>query len=47
MADRLWQALQTGMARPHIGARDPLAAAREAHRDLEARTTRGSLLLIP
>jgi NADPH:quinone reductase len=47
MADRLWHALQTGTAQPHIGARYPLAAAREAHRDLEARATRGSLLLIP
>jgi NADPH:quinone reductase len=47
MADRLWNAIQTGATRPHIGARYPLAAAREAHRDLEARTTRGSLLLIP
>ena len=47
MADRLWHALQMGVARPHIGARYPLAAAREAHRDLEARATRGSLLLIP
>jgi NADPH:quinone reductase-like Zn-dependent oxidoreductase len=35
------------MARPHIGARYPLLAAREAHRDLESRATRGSLLLIP
>ena len=47
MADRLWSAIQTGAARPHIGGRYALAAAREAHRDLEARTTRGSLLLIP
>ena len=47
MADRLWSAIQTGAARPLIGARYPLAAAREAHRDLEARTTKGSLLLIP
>jgi NADPH:quinone reductase len=47
MADRLWNAIQSGAARPYIGARYPLAAAREAHRDLESRTTRGSLLLIP
>ncbi len=47
MADRLWNAIQSGAARPHIGARYPLSAAREAHRDLESRATRGSLLLIP
>jgi NADPH:quinone reductase len=47
MADRLWNAIQSGVARPHIGARYPLSAAREAHRDLESRATRGSLLLIP
>ena len=47
MADRLWNAIQSGAARPHIGARYPLAAARAAHHDLEARATKGSLLLIP
>jgi NADPH:quinone reductase len=47
MADRLWNAIQSGAARPCIGARYPLANAREAHRDLESRATRGSLLLIP
>jgi NADPH2:quinone reductase len=47
MADRLWNALRAGAARAHIGARYPLAAAADAHRALEARTTRGSLLLLP
>jgi NADPH2:quinone reductase len=30
-----------------IGARYPLAEARQAHEDLEARRTTGKLLLIP
>lgn len=47
MADRLWSAIQSGVVRRHIGARYPLAAAGQAHRDLEARVTRGSLILIP
>lgn len=47
MTDRLWGAILSGATRPHIGGRYPLAAARDAHRDLEARTTRGSVLLIP
>lgn len=47
MTDRLWGAILSGATRPHIGGRYPLAAAREAHRDLEARITQGSLLLIP
>ena len=47
MTDRLWGAILSGATRPYIGARYPLAAVRDAHRDLESRTTRGSLLLIP
>ena len=47
MTDRLWGAILSGATRPHVGGRYPLAAARDAHRDLESRSTRGSLLLIP
>jgi NADPH:quinone reductase len=47
MTDRLWGAILSGATRPHIGGRYPLAAARDAHRDLESRGTKGSLLLIP
>lgn len=36
-----------GTLRGHIGGRYPLADAARAHQDLEARTTTGSLLLIP
>jgi NADPH:quinone reductase len=47
MADRLWSALATGKVRPHIGMRYPLTAARDAHRALESRASRGSLVLLP
>jgi NADPH2:quinone reductase len=36
----------SGAVRPHIGARYPLKDAADAHRDLEARKTVGSTVLI-
>jgi NADPH:quinone reductase-like Zn-dependent oxidoreductase len=47
MAQRLWSMLESGRIRPTIGARYPLEAAREAHRALESRETRGSQILLP
>jgi len=42
----LFAAVTSGAVRPHIGARYPLQEAAQAHRDLEARKTVGSTLLI-
>lgn len=36
-----------GRLAPYVGARRPLVEAADAHRDLEARATRGSTLLVP
>lgn len=47
MAGRLWAMLASGKVRPVIGGRYPLSAAAQAHRALESRATRGSLILIP
>jgi NADPH:quinone reductase-like Zn-dependent oxidoreductase len=47
MAERLWGMLESGKVRPLIGGAFALAAASEAHRVLEARTSKGSLVLIP
>jgi NADPH:quinone reductase-like Zn-dependent oxidoreductase len=47
MANRLWKALESAMIRPVIGMRYPLAAAADAHRALESRASRGSLVLLP
>ena len=47
MAARLWAAIAAGAVRPVVGATFALGAAAEAHRRLESRNTRGSLLLIP
>lgn len=46
-ATRVFEALAQGVIRPHIFAALPLAQAGEAHRLIEARGTRGSLILIP
>ncbi|MGU3497068.1 quinone oxidoreductase family protein [Xanthobacteraceae bacterium A53D] len=43
----LFAAIAGGMVKPAIAARFPLAEAAEAHRVAEARTTAGSILLIP
>lgn len=46
-SDRLWAMLASGAITPEVGARYALADAAQAHRDLEARKTTGSVLLIP
>lgn len=45
-ADALFFAMRNGL-RPVIGAERPLSEAADAHRDLEARRTAGSTILIP
>jgi NADPH:quinone reductase-like Zn-dependent oxidoreductase len=47
MAGRLWAMIESGRVRPVVGGRYPLSAAGDAHRALESRMTRGSLLLLP
>jgi NADPH2:quinone reductase len=47
MAGNVFNALREGTLRPQIRHRYPLAAAAEAHRDLEARRTAGQLILLP
>jgi len=47
MADDLYAMVTAGHVRIDIGARYALAEAAQAHRDLEARRTTGSLILIP
>ncbi|GGL06855.1 quinone oxidoreductase [Sphaerisporangium melleum] len=46
-ADELLGWVTSGTVKVHIGGRYPLAEARRAHDDLEARRTTGKLLLIP
>jgi NADPH:quinone reductase-like Zn-dependent oxidoreductase len=46
MAERVFAALRAGTIRVEIRHRYPLSAAAEAHRDLEARRTVGSIVLI-
>ncbi|HEV7912675.1 MAG TPA: quinone oxidoreductase [Albitalea sp.] len=47
MADDLFAAVQSGVVKIHIGQRYALANAAQAHRDLEARSTTGSSVLLP
>jgi NADPH2:quinone reductase len=47
MAADLFEVVQSGKVQIHIDQRYPLAEAAQAHRDLEARKTTGSTLLIP
>ncbi len=47
MASRTFEALRNGTLRLDIRHRYPLAAAAQAHRDLESRATIGPLLLLP
>jgi NADPH:quinone reductase-like Zn-dependent oxidoreductase len=47
MAQRLFEAVQRGILRLDIQHRYQLAAAAQAHRDLESRTTIGPLVLLP
>jgi len=46
-AAELFEFIESGALDVRIGARYPLAEARQAHEDLEARKTTGKLLLIP
>jgi NADPH2:quinone reductase len=46
-AAALFELLAAGLLHVRIGARYPLAEARRAHEDLEARRTVGKLLLVP
>jgi NADPH:quinone reductase len=47
MTKRTFDALRQGILRVDVRHRYPLAAAAEAHRDLEARRTTGQLVLLP
>jgi NADPH:quinone reductase len=47
MAGRTFAALRDGILRPDVRHRYPLAAAADAHRDLEARRTSGQIVLLP
>src|SRR6267142_495633 len=46
MAGRVFAALRDGILKPHVRHRYPLAAAADAHRDLEARRTSGQIVLL-
>jgi NADPH:quinone reductase len=47
IARQTFEALQAGVIRVETRHRYPLAAAAEAHRDLESRRTTGPLVLLP
>jgi NADPH:quinone reductase len=47
MAGNVFRALKDGVIRAEVRHRYPLGAAADAHRDLEARRTTGSLILLP
>lgn len=47
MAQQLFDAVRSDAVPVRIGGHYPLSHAAQAHRDLEARRTRGSLLLVP
>ena len=47
IAGKTFQALRNGTLRVEVRHRYPLSAAAEAHRDLEARRTTGSIVLLP
>jgi NADPH2:quinone reductase len=47
MADELFDVVQSGAVRIHVEQRYALADAARAHRDMEARSTTGSSVLIP
>jgi NADPH2:quinone reductase len=46
-ASRVFELIASGKLKVRIGARYPLAEARQAHEDLEARKTTGKILLLP
>lgn len=45
--EEIFALVEQGILKVHVGQRYPLAEAAQAHRDLEARKTRGSTVLIP
>ena len=47
MADELWDLVAQGVIKADISQRYPLADAASAHRDLQGRTTTGSIVLVP
>jgi NADPH2:quinone reductase len=47
MTERTFEALRRGIIRPDVRHRYPLAAAADAHRDLEGRRTTGQVMLVP
>ena len=47
MADELFAVVSSGQVKIHIAQRYGLADVQQAHRDLEARKTTGSSVLIP
>src|SRR5262245_32014596 len=47
MAERVFDALRRGIIRAEVRHRYPLADAARAHRDLESRSTTGSIVLLP
>ena len=47
MAGNVFNALRDGTIRLEVRHRYPLAAAADAHRDLEARRTSGQIVLLP
>jgi NADPH2:quinone reductase len=47
MADDLFEMVTSGKVKIHVDQRYPLAEAAQAHRDLEARRTTGSTVLLP
>ena len=47
MADDLFGVVTSGQVKIHVDQRYPLAEVQQAHRDLEARKTTGSTVLIP
>jgi NADPH:quinone reductase len=47
MAGRVFDAVRSGVLRVEVRHRYPLAAAADAHRDLEARRTTGQIVLLP
>jgi NADPH2:quinone reductase len=47
MANELFEVVGSGQVRIRIDQRYPLAEAAQAHRDLEARKTTGSTVLLP
>jgi NADPH:quinone reductase len=46
-SNQLFNWVREGKLKPHIGMRYPLAAAAQAHADIESRRSMGKLLLIP